>query len=98
MLRLIAAAARRDRPRWRVSGAAQPGMRAASSSARGAASAAPGLFGIPRLQRPEDFIVWSREAVERCGGRRGSSARPARRGTAGPLLCEARMRALTGLQ
>jgi hypothetical protein len=36
------------------------------STGGGRGSAQPGLFGIARLQRPDDFVVWSREAVERC--------------------------------
>ena len=43
-----------------------PTLRALSTSS-GARDGAggPGLFGTPRLQRPEDFITWSREAVDR---------------------------------
>jgi hypothetical protein len=42
-----------------------------SSRTRGAPSAAaPGLFGIARLQLPDDFVQWGREAIERCEGGR----------------------------
>ena len=38
----------------------------AAASSGGGGGGGPGLFGIARLQRPEDFGVWSREAIETC--------------------------------
>ncbi|GBF99345.1 hypothetical protein Rsub_11757 [Raphidocelis subcapitata] len=45
---------------------ARRGLAAASGGGGGGSGGPAGLFGIPRLQRPEDFVAWSREAVERC--------------------------------
>ena len=37
----------------------------AHDSVGGVTRGGAGLFGIERLQRPEDFLIWSKEAVER---------------------------------
>lgn len=51
-------------PPWRSAACPAQCERALSTSS-GSAGAGAGLFGIRRLQRPEDFVAWNREAVER---------------------------------
>lgn len=98
LLRLLGARARDPARTTAVAAARAAALAAqrqhASASAAAGAPGGPGLFGIPRLQRPDDFVAWSREAVERCAGgvgrgrRRAAQARPLQRQP--PPDCQAR--------